>query len=190
MSFGRPLPARGNCAARPPVRVFSLAVAGGTMGTHPAPSGCEEDAMSRRAPRTLAMALLALATGAGLTAVLASDADSAARGAVTYRIYCSNCHGAAAKGDGRLAKSLVRKPADLTQLARKNAGVYPADEVREYIDGRKDVAEHGERDMPVWGESFQKGEGKDAEKAAAAKLDDLVAYLASIQAPVEKKKSD
>jgi len=31
-----------------------------------------------------------------------------------------SCHGAAGKGDGVIAGSLKRRPADLTQLAKKN----------------------------------------------------------------------
>jgi len=161
----------------------------GRQGVSPAP---EEDVMTRSPSfRVLAIALLCAGIGAGVATASGSDEDAAARGAVTYRVYCASCHGAAAHGDGKLAKSLDPKPADLTALARKNDdGVFPAERVREVIDGRKEIAEHGDRDMPVWGQSFQR-EGKgDQEKAVAAKLDDLVAYLASIQAPAEKKKAD
>jgi mono/diheme cytochrome c family protein len=143
----------------------------------------EEDVMTgRSSTRAIAVALLCAGIGGNIAvAASGSDEEAAARGAVTYRVYCASCHGAGAHGDGKLAKSLDPKPADLTQLAKRNDGVFPAERAREVIDGRKEVAEHGDRDMPVWGQSFQQ-EGKgDQEKAIAAKVDDLVAYLASIQ---------
>ena len=134
--------------------------------------------MTRRpSSRALVIALLcAGVVGSIAAAATGGDDEAAARGAVTYRVYCASCHGASAHGDGKLAKSLTTKPADLTTLARKNGGVFPAARVREVIDGREEVAQHGDRDMPVWGASLE-----------AAKIDDLVAYIASIQAPAEKK---
>jgi hypothetical protein len=42
-------------------------------------------------------------------------------------------------------------PADLTVLARKNNGVFPIRAVYETIDGRKLIAAHGTREMPIWG---------------------------------------
>jgi mono/diheme cytochrome c family protein len=124
--------------------------------------------------------------GIGLAAE--PDRETAARGSVMYRVYCSNCHGRAGKGDGKLATSLVTAPADLTQLARNNGGVFDADQVYAAIDGREEVAAHGERDMPVWGLSFRHPEAEDdQEPAIRARLEDLVAFLATIQAPAEKK---
>ncbi len=108
-------------------------------------------------------------------------ATKAARGRVTYRIYCTNCHGAAAQGDGRLAELLKVKPADLTRLVEKD-GTFPAEEVRRSIDGRDEVAGHGMREMPVWGDVFSDPSGTPEGAAAAkAKVTDLVEYLRSIQ---------
>jgi hypothetical protein len=54
--------------------------------------------------------------------------------------------------------------------------------VRAAIDGREDVLAHGDRDMPVWGTAFRDPEGPaDQEATVGAKLDDLVAYLATLQ---------
>ena len=115
--------------------------------------------------------------------------DAAARGSSTYRIYCGSCHGKTGKGDGKLAESLRQPPADLTQLAKRNGGVFAAEKVREAIDGRHTVAAHGESDMPVWGLSFrpptEEGAATKAESTqeaeVQAKLDDLVAFLRSLQ---------
>ena len=147
--------------------------------------------MNRRARRragTFAIVLGAVIGTLGIGSAAEPDREEAARGAVMYRVYCSNCHGRGGKGDGKLAASLVTAPADLTQIARQNGGVFDPQKVHAAIDGREEVAAHGERDMPVWGLSFRHPEGEaDQEAAIRARLEDLVAFLATIQAPPEKK---
>ena len=83
---------------------------------------------------------------------------------------CAACHGSGGKGDGPQAALLAIKPADLTTLAKKNGGVFPAQHVHEIIDGRIEVAAHGSRIMPVWGREFEL-DVKDLPKAAAQPLD-------------------
>ena len=100
-----------------------------------------------------------------------------------YLRYCASCHGAEGRGDGPVAASLSRPPSDLTQLARKNGGRYDESAVMAVIDGRRQVAEHGTRDMPVWGAIFQE-EGSDEPYPAYHSLLQsrlLVDYLATIQ---------
>ncbi len=72
-------------------------------------------------------------------------------GKIEYQSRCSSCHGTDAKGDGPIADQLKIPPADLTQLAKKNGGVFPLNAVYEKIDGRQEVKAHGPREMPVWG---------------------------------------
>ena len=146
--------------------------------------------MNRRARRragTFAIVLGAVIGTLGIGSAAEPDREEAARGAVMYRVYCSNCHGRGGKGDGKLATALRRPPADLTLIARRNGGVFDRAKVQETIDGRREVTEHGERDMPVWGLSFQReGDEEGREEAVQAKLADLVAYLETLQAPAEK----
>ena len=110
-----------------------------------------------------------------------------AKGRVTYRVYCINCHGAKGAGDGTLAEMLTTKPADLTQLKANNDGKYPADQVRDIIDGRTGVRGHGMKEMPVWGDVFQtsslepSGSDETGEERARRKVHELVLYLESIQ---------
>jgi mono/diheme cytochrome c family protein len=77
-------------------------------------------------------------------------------GVEMYKTWCASCHGMLGKGDGPAAAALKKAPADLTQLAKKNGGKFPTEKVREYIDGTKEVASHGSRDMPVWGSFFRR----------------------------------
>ena len=72
-------------------------------------------------------------------------------GEVEYLTSCSACHGLDAKGDGPLSIELKSKPTDLTALAKENNGVFPLNAIYEIIDGRKSIAAHGTRDMPIWG---------------------------------------
>ena len=76
-------------------------------------------------------------------------------GKYEYLNSCASCHGPAGKGDGPVAKSLKRTPADLTRLSESNKGVFPFSRTYDVIDGRFEVETHGKRDMPVWGEVYK-----------------------------------
>jgi len=81
--------------------------------------------------------------------VSASDAPA------MFNSYCAPCHGKDAKGTGPAAKALVKAPADLTTLAKRNNGTFPEVKVKRYIEGADDVQAHGSRDMPMWGSLFR-----------------------------------
>jgi len=93
---------------------------------------------------------------AWLSCLLAGCVDLATKdvGKEEYETKCVICHGVSGKGDGPQALALAIKPADLTMLAKNNGGVFPASRVHEIIDGRLEVAAHGPRLMPVWGDEF------------------------------------
>jgi len=98
-------------------------------------------------------------------------------GSQLFRTYCASCHGATGRGNGPLADQLRRRPPDLTQFTRRNGGTFPSERVYRIIDGR-DVASHGDREMPVWGDIFK----MDASRPdAKAQIDAIVRYLAGIQ---------
>ena len=98
-------------------------------------------------------------------------------GAEVFRQHCATCHGVSGQGNGPMAIHLRKTPPDLTQFAKRNGGVFPSERVRQIIDGR-DVPSHGDRSMPVWGDTFKR-EASDA--AAEARIAALVRYLRSIQ---------
>jgi len=106
---------------------------------------------------------------------------SAASGAGLYVNYCASCHGPRAKGDGEMAAALKKKPADLTTIAQRNGGKFPADIVFRTIDGRNPVLGHGGQAMPVWGNAFLRADGGTTAEVARARVDALVNYLESIQ---------
>lgn len=136
----------------------------------------------------------AAALGLGLAASAARTADkepvySATVGKVTYGAYCANCHGSDGRGAGEIAPTLVVKPTNLTRLAAENDGVFPAERMHEVVDGRADVTAHGRREMPVWGDTFvwPEEDSPKRREQVERKIGELVAYLRSIQEPVEKR---
>lgn len=72
-------------------------------------------------------------------------------GAALFLTLCASCHGELGRGDGPVAPLLVNPPPDLTSIAQRNNGFFPALEVERVIDGRTGRAVHGTRNMPVWG---------------------------------------
>ena len=76
-------------------------------------------------------------------------------GKFEYLNSCASCHGLTGKGDGPVAKSLKRNPADLTKLSEANKGIFPFSRIYDVIDGRFEVVTHGKREMPVWGQVYQ-----------------------------------
>jgi mono/diheme cytochrome c family protein len=129
-----------------------------------------------RSPVLLALVVLAfLASDAS-----AQDASNIA-GSTIYKTYCAVCHGKDATGDGPLAGSLRIVPPDLTLLAKRNGGAYPADQVFRIIDGRKPVKGHGGPDMPIWGDAFKQSANGYTEEKVKQRIDALVDFLKWLQ---------
>jgi len=113
-----------------------------------------------------------------------AQAQPGSAGADLFRTYCIVCHGQTGVGDGPLASSLRRKPANLTEIAKRNGGEYPSQLIFRVIDGRQPVRGHGGPDMPTWGDAFSRTiEGGD-EQSVRERIDALVKYLESIQVAV------
>lgn len=113
-----------------------------------------------------------------LFAVTTAAQTPNASGASTFGLYCASCHGRSAKGDGPMSTLLTRRPADLTEIAKRNGGTFPADKVGQIIDGRSPVRGHGGGEMPIWGDAFSKSADPTP---VADRIARLVVYLESIQ---------
>ena len=96
-----------------------------------------------------------------------------------FRHYCATCHGRDGKGKGPAAEALKVTPPDLTTLARRRNGVFPAADVEAMIAGTKPVAAHGSGEMPVWGPIFRALDPSDAR--AKARIAALTAHINAIQ---------
>jgi mono/diheme cytochrome c family protein len=112
-----------------------------------------------------------------------SEASTISAGATTFRHYCRTCHGTEARGDGPVAQYLTPKPADLTRIRERNKGEFPSEAVYDAIAGGKSVKGHGTSEMPVWGEAFREVQGGQNAEKVKERIEQLVAYLRSIQAP-------
>jgi mono/diheme cytochrome c family protein len=107
-------------------------------------------------------------------------------GEAEFLASCAACHGEDGRGGGPIAGDLVRRPADLTVLARDNAGAFPYYRVFAVIDGRYLVAGHGDREMPVWGRQFIEGDTRmfgpqGGELITTERIHELTSYIESIQ---------
>ncbi|MFN4129591.1 MAG: c-type cytochrome [Paracoccaceae bacterium] len=80
--------------------------------------------------------IISLFAALGLGAcVIASAPEPMPTGAQDFANYCAGCHGLSGKGDGELAGTLARRPANLTRLARRNGGTFPTTQVMAKIWG-------------------------------------------------------
>ena len=125
---------------------------------------------------------------AGTTTTVALAADKVDIGKREYESNCIACHGKDLKG-GAYVDFLKVTPPDLSQLSRKNGGVFPFERVYGSIDGRQDVKGHGSRDMPIWGKDYQVKAAEyyvdvnyDPEAFIRARIFALIDYLNRMQA--------
>jgi mono/diheme cytochrome c family protein len=103
-------------------------------------------------------------------------------GAYAFRTYCASCHGADGKGEGPMAANLRFQPPDLTLIAQRSGGSFPAERVRRIVDGRDPLKGHGGSDMPIWGDAFKDADTGYDEAQAKARVQSVVDYLKTIQA--------
>jgi mono/diheme cytochrome c family protein len=99
-------------------------------------------------------------------------------GEATYTAYCSLCHGVGT-GPGVFANALKKPAPDLTQIAKRNGGMFPRERVEAVIrDGG--ITGHGTMHLLAWERYFR----QDAPPEHADRvIEDLVSYLEKHQAP-------
>ena len=100
-----------------------------------------------------------------------------ASGQRMYRDYCAACHGATGKGDGPAVEILKAAPQDLTMMAKRNNGKFPADHFVTVLHFGTEGHPHGTSDMPIWGPLFH-AQNKDV---AELRISNLTSYVESIQ---------
>lgn len=105
---------------------------------------------------------------------------SAASGKEMFIQYCAPCHGADATGKGPAASAMKMPPTDLTQLARKHDGKYPAASVASVLKFGNGPGAHGSADMPVWGPLLQSLD-KYHDTTAQQRIANLVNYIETLQ---------
>jgi cytochrome c553 len=91
------------------------------------------------------MALATVIMSAAESQLYAQSLSSSEFGEKEYLNSCASCHGIGGKGDGPVADSLRKRPADLTKLAETNKGVFPFARIYEVVDGGYTTMVHGPR---------------------------------------------
>ena len=128
----------------------------------------------------VAVVMLAMSAGAAQAQTVKREAikpTAASDAGKMFDSYCAVCHGKDGKGTGPAAKALTKAPADLTKLSARNGGAFPDVHVRRYIEGLDEVAAHGSRDMPMWGDLFRSLNRDTAQIRVAA----LAEYIKAMQ---------
>ena len=98
-----------------------------------------------------------------------------------FKSYCAVCHGVDGKGNGPAATAMKTPPTDMTSLAKKNGGQYPASHVAAVIRGQALTPSHGSQDMPIWGPLFSSiSQGHEAQ--VQQRITNLVNYIETLQA--------
>lgn len=146
------------------------------------PVDVSSNSQRRVVAASILVAILMFAPGL-ITPAAAQEQDysQTSAGREVFRTYCASCHGTNGMGDGPLASAMTRKPANLTEIAKRNGGQFPTEMVFKTIDGRQPVRGHGGPDMPVWGDVFTRTrEAGDAERVKLV-IQSLVRFLDSIQ---------
>jgi hypothetical protein len=105
-----------------------------------------------------------------------------------FRSHGAGSHGLDGKGNGPFVEFLTTEPPSLTTTAKLNQGVFPFRRIYEIIDGTEQIAAHGTKDMPVWGERYameiidQYGEfGARHPNTVRCRILEPVFYLATLQ---------
>ena len=108
---------------------------------------------------------------------------SAASGEEMYNSYCAVCHGKDGKGNGPATAALSVPSPDLTTLAQRHGGKYPADYVGTVLrSGVQEAKAHGSKDMPIWGPLFGSIGGGAASPEINQRIYNMSKYIESLQA--------
>jgi len=114
---------------------------------------------------TAIFALAALCGACSIGGAAESD------GAEFFARHCASCHGTYGEGDGPVAEVMQGTIPNLRSLSARAGGDFPREAVMRYIDGRDLPAAHGDRLMPVWGDTFA------VDEASEESVNDRIAAL-------------
>jgi mono/diheme cytochrome c family protein len=94
-----------------------------------------------------------------------------------YKDYCAACHALDGKGNGPAVEYLKAPPADLTTMAKRNNGKFPAEQFASVLRFGTSTHPHGTSDMPIWGPLFR-SQNKDV---AELRIHNLSSFVEAMQ---------
>jgi len=109
------------------------------------------------------------------------DESVLGEGKSDFEWQCSSCHGSDAKGDGPMAKMLIKPPANLTVIAKANGGVFPFWRVYRIIAGKTSVPGHQSFQMPDFWKRFRGDEKEWGFLPPHVRVLELTHYIESLQ---------
>jgi mono/diheme cytochrome c family protein len=132
--------------------------------------------------------IVAVSLAAGLLYAAGAAAQEAApdesvlgEGKSDFEWQCSSCHGPDGKGDGPMAKMLIKPPANLTVIAKANGGVFPFWRVYQTIAGKAPVPGHETFQMPDFWKRFRGDEKEWGFLPPHVRILELTHYIESVQ---------
>jgi len=134
---------------------------------------------AQTAPAALAAATPPQAAKPNIKHVPASYTNPSS-GKEMFDAYCASCHGQDGKGDGPAAPALKMPVTNLTTLAAKNGGAFPAAHISAMIQGDSMVPAHGSKEMPVWRPIFM-AIGGHSQAEVQLRIRNLTNYVESLQ---------
>jgi mono/diheme cytochrome c family protein len=109
------------------------------------------------------------------------SASDPVTGAKLYKQSCAACHGNDLKGNGPAPPPFDEWSPDLTTLAQRHGGQFPASYVADVLRVGVQIPAHGPAEMPIWGVTFKESQHlTDAQ--ISARIADLVSYIRANQA--------
>jgi mono/diheme cytochrome c family protein len=106
-----------------------------------------------------------------------TKADS---GVQMWKDYCAACHGTSGAGNGPAADILKSPPQNLSLMAKRNNGKFPAEHFAAVLRFGDGGHEHGTSDMPLWGPLFRSLDSQQ-ETRVKLRIYNLSEYVKSLQ---------
>lgn len=135
-------------------------------------------------PRLMRLALLLIALLFGGQQSEAQDRPDEAvlgQGKSDFQWHCTICHGDDGTGGGPMAKMLIKRPADLTTIAKRNNGTFPFWQVFRIISGNEEVPGHETFQMPNFWRRFGRDEREWGFLPPQLRVLALTHYVQSLQ---------
>jgi hypothetical protein len=144
------------------------------------------DFRSRRSAGIMPALIFGAALIGGATHTIAAqeeapDSQVVSDGKDDFEWHCSACHGTNGKGNGPMAKILIKAPSDLTAIAKNNDGSFPFWRVYRIIAGKTAVPGHETFQMPDFWRRFSGDEKAFGLLPAHVRVLMLTHYVETIQ---------